>query len=301
MRWLRGLGLAIAAGAACFSMFVASASAAEFASSKVGALTATGGTQVFKTPRGTVECKALSGSGTVLETSAVEQLVNISYGKCDLFDEEVTVSPVEYVFSANGTVTIREPIEIKAAAGLCTIKIPAQTVGTVAYGNVSGKIEYTVDLTGVESYGEGTLAECKYAAESNGTYTGKVVVALEGGAMEFAAAAAAAVEFEMVNKEGAFKNPATVGEERTIEVLNVSKFAGTPASMSEGEKQAGAPVEGFFTVTGLAKCRKMLYAAEGSCTFTVKVAKVTKPEEASVKWEALVKENNGKGKVSLNV
>ena len=112
----------------------------------------------------------------------------------------------------------------------------------------------------------------------------------------------AIAEFEMKNPGGPFPAKPTVGEERTIEIVNVGKEKGTPAGIPEAETQNGVAVSGFFTVTGRAACATAVYAKEGgSCMFQVKIAKVTEPGEATVKWKATVTVGTGTNSQELNV
>lgn len=109
-------------------------------------------------------------------------------------------------------------------------------------------------------------------------------------------------EFEMKNPGGPFPANPMVGEERTIEIVNEGAAAGTPAGIPESETQAGTPVNGFFTVTGRAACATAVYAKKGgTCSFNVKIAKVTAAGEAVVKWKAIVTVGKGTNSQTLIV
>jgi hypothetical protein len=110
-------------------------------------------------------------------------------------------------------------------------------------------------------------------------------------------------EFEMKNPGGPFPSKPMVGEERTIEIVNFGKAEGTPGGIFVAEVQKGVAVGGWFTLSGKDLCDKMLYAEEGgSCTFDVKIAKVTTLSEATVAWSATVAPGpRGKNSLKLNV
>jgi hypothetical protein len=113
--------------------------------------------------------------------------------------------------------------------------------------------------------------------------------------------AAAIAEFEMKNPGGPFPASPAVGEERTIEIVNAGGAAGTPAGIPESETQGGIAVGGFFIVTGRAACATAAYAVGGTCSFNVKIAKVTAVGEAIVQWKATVTIGKGTNSQTLNV
>ncbi|HEY1690255.1 MAG TPA: hypothetical protein VGF95_15475 [Solirubrobacteraceae bacterium] len=157
---------------------VASASASEFVFSKTGTL-AGHGWQEFTTAMGAYECSesTISGKVTTLKSSTLK--ATVQYGGCDAFGLPMEFTPAEYEFSTAGTVKLLKPVIVEVGFGSCTVKFPAQTLGSIAYNNKSGgKLEIEPSITGIESSASGT---CGYKTEKSGVETGYWLVELTGG------------------------------------------------------------------------------------------------------------------------
>ncbi|HEV7942207.1 MAG TPA: hypothetical protein VGP17_05335 [Solirubrobacteraceae bacterium] len=165
----------------------ASASAAAFLSSGTGTLSGTQlESQVFKTGAGTVTCTKLKGTGSVTETMTESQNASIQYEECTAFGIiEAKVTLAEYLFMANGEVTIQKTITITAPG--CEIIVPgSKTVSSVSYKNKNSQIEIVPAVTNIESEGKGAF--CTYAKETKGTYSGTSLATLGGGTISWSSA-----------------------------------------------------------------------------------------------------------------
>ncbi|HEV7942211.1 MAG TPA: hypothetical protein VGP17_05355 [Solirubrobacteraceae bacterium] len=164
----------------------ASASAAAFLSSTTGSLSATAlETQVFKTLAGSVECTKLTGTGSVTETMTETQTASITYENCTAFGiTNASVSLAEYLFMANGEVTILKTITITAIG--CEIIVPSQTVSSVSYKNKSGQLEIVPSVTNIEVEGKNTF--CTFPKGRDGTYKGASLATLGGGTISWSSA-----------------------------------------------------------------------------------------------------------------
>jgi hypothetical protein len=162
----------------------ASASAAEFTASATGSITAKAlENQVFTTNGGTVTCTGLSASGTIESTAATGQHVTVNYSGCTAFGfATVDISAATYTFTADTTVHIYNPITITPTffgSSMCTVTVPAQTVGPVHYSNAgSNNIRINPTVTGIKYTSTG--GSCGSSGE-NGTYTGDSEASRVGG------------------------------------------------------------------------------------------------------------------------
>jgi hypothetical protein len=171
MKRIKLVGILLVVMSAIGIMITSSASARVFLFIGTGTLLGKAlATQKFVTHAGTVECTALTLTGTVPSLKTLKQKVTVSYTGCKAFGLAATVSPAEYEFNADGTVAVLKAITIKATA--CLVTVPSgQTVGVIKYLNKPvGHVEIEPEVTGITSSGVG--AACEYAVESNGTYTG---------------------------------------------------------------------------------------------------------------------------------
>lgn len=185
MRGTRYVGTAFVVVAMVLGSTSADASAHTFKASQKGELKVKQmQEQLFTTAAGTIECEELTGKGTVNVLETEVQTATIEYKECYAFGIEAIVSPVEYEFNANGTVSILKAVTIKASA-FCTIKIPAQSkLSSVRYINLTGgKLELEPDVLGITSTGSGS--GCGYGTESDGSYAGRSEVELVGGTLEW--------------------------------------------------------------------------------------------------------------------
>ncbi len=163
----------------------ASASAHLFHASNTGKLLGLStNNQIFtafagaKTP---VTCTHAATTGTVTALLALHQLVTVTYSKCEAFLSPTTISPAEYLLSADGLAAIVNTIEIKVGGfGNCTIKVLPQDLGTVKYetdpSNSAALLELSA-VTGIKSDGSG--GECG-TNNTGGTYTGNNLIRLDG-------------------------------------------------------------------------------------------------------------------------
>lgn len=182
MRGIKKLGLALVAVCAFSAIAVSSASASRFLAHPPGELEGKAlGNQVFSTAAGNVICeglKLLSSSAASLESETQE--VTVDYSTCKAFGKAATVTPVLYLFNANGWVDLLGTVKVKAT--LCTVTVfPATSLKTVKYKNFGQSISVEGEVAGITS--EGTETACKYAKESKGTYTGVADVSLVSGGL----------------------------------------------------------------------------------------------------------------------
>ncbi|MHB1809408.1 MAG: hypothetical protein ACYCU0_08930 [Solirubrobacteraceae bacterium] len=185
MRGLRNVGVALAVIAALGSATAAAASAHSFKASKTGELKAKQTEwQIFQTSGGTIECETLNGTGTVSSLTSETQKATVEFGYCAAFSIPATISPVEFEFNANGTVSILKKVTI-TASGYCKITIPAQSgLSSVKYIDLSGgKIELEPTVKGITSTGSGVA--CEYGTEHQGDYGGNSIAELVGGTLEW--------------------------------------------------------------------------------------------------------------------
>jgi subtilisin family serine protease len=145
--------------------------------------------QVFTTEVGEVECYAVSASATGPHSASEVALGGLSYGECEAIGQEAGVkfNGCSYVAHAglydgegrsSGAVDLQCPtgkqVEIDAA-GLCTIKVPAQSGLQGLYFEPGGgspqELRAVADLTGIQYSYEGL---CGKGSSKTGTYKGKV-------------------------------------------------------------------------------------------------------------------------------
>lgn len=185
VRGIKQAGVMLAAIAVLGSATPAVASAHSFKASKTGELKATQASgQVFVTSAGSIECETLKGTGTVSALTTETQKATVEFGGCFAFGYPTTITPVEFEFNANGTVSILKAVTVKASAN-CKIAIPAQSkLSSVKYINLTGgKLEIEALVNGITSTGSGTA--CNYGTESKGSYDGLADVELVGGTLEW--------------------------------------------------------------------------------------------------------------------
>lgn len=181
MRGTRNVGVVLAVVVALGSATTAAASAHSFKASKTGELKATQlSSQLFVTNGGAIECETLKGTGNVTSLISETQVATVEFGSCNAFSIPTTMSPIEFEFNANGTVSILKEVTIKASS-YCKVTIPAQTdLSTVTYRNLAGgKLELEPSVRGITSTGSGPA--CNYGTESKGEYEGMAEVELVGG------------------------------------------------------------------------------------------------------------------------
>ncbi|MFZ2051658.1 MAG: hypothetical protein WB698_10705 [Solirubrobacteraceae bacterium] len=120
-----------------------------------------------------IECTAAKLEGTVASEKQVTQEVIVHYEECTAHDSGLsaaaTVSAARYELSAEGTVTLQAPIEIKTLFGAQTISV--QSLGGISYSNRPSEgglppgILLTSKVTGINSTGV-------FGTSATGTYIG---------------------------------------------------------------------------------------------------------------------------------
>jgi hypothetical protein len=169
--------------------YAANASAHEFVASKVGAFAGKElSSQRFSTGAGAYECskETISGTTTALRSSTLK--VSVQYKGCSYFGSSLEVSPARYELNANGTVKLLEQMTMIGSYGLFEFFFPAQgPLSTVTYadkaleGSRNG-IELTSAIAKIESGGEGVFG---YEMEKGGSLTGKSLLEMSGGSIEW--------------------------------------------------------------------------------------------------------------------
>jgi hypothetical protein len=177
------LGLALVVALVFGVAMTASASATSFLSSAKEKLLSTNvADQVFVTEAGTTECtKAPITAGESSGTETTEQKATIKYESCTAFKiAEVTISPAEYAFQADGEVEILKLISIKVTG--CEVSVPAQTVSKVDYATKGSNILLEPLVTGILYTASGSLC-AKTGEFKNGTYKGHAEVMTASGSL----------------------------------------------------------------------------------------------------------------------
>ena len=183
MRRMTVSGMVIIAASVVATVTAATAVAApEFLSSVAGgALTGKATeTQVFTTNFGSMECAALTASGTTPTPRSSELHVTQTYGKCKAFGLTAIVTKALYLFLANGNIHVTKSYTITTTGCILTIK--AQTIRTVKYSNSGTEIVLTPELSGIAYEGTGTA--CSGSAK-NGTLVGKSQIGVIGGTISW--------------------------------------------------------------------------------------------------------------------
>jgi len=183
MRTIKAMGAAIMSVLAIGAL-AASASAAEFHSTKEGALEARAlNSQVFVTKAGTVSCNTLTAKGTALAGSGTTLLLSIQLSKCNFLGFiSGSITPLLYLLMSSGLKDLTAPVTITTLG--CTITIPAQSgLGETEYINNEGALIIDNKLTGITSYGEGST--CEYAEESSGTVNGRLELEAAGSELSY--------------------------------------------------------------------------------------------------------------------
>jgi len=210
MRLLFSIVAAFAAVLCMGLVGIASASAAEFEGSPVGAkLEAEAlATQVFEAggKEGLkVKCSLLKViKGEVEKTKALTQDALIEYAMCEETAGNLEVNNIqaEYEFSADGTASVLKPVLIETkVAGECMITVPTQNaLGSIAYTNLERNghkgVEIIPSVTKIKSEGAGNKQKpCNYTLKESeeahtnegGKYKGESFVWAVGGEVKWTA------------------------------------------------------------------------------------------------------------------
>jgi hypothetical protein len=180
------LGLSLIAALVFSVAMTTSASAQSFLSSAKEKLLSTNvAKQVFVTEAGTTECtKAPITSGNSSGMETTEQTATVKYEGCTAFGfAEVTISPVEYTFRANGEVLIDK---ISFVTTGCEVSVPAQTVSKVDFATKGSNILLEPLVTGILYTATGSFC-AKTGEFKNGTYKGHSEVMIATGSLSFMA------------------------------------------------------------------------------------------------------------------
>ena len=191
MRQVKMSGVVLVAMLAAGLISATVVSAHEFEASKAPGLLLgkAEGLRIFTTPDGTLTCEAAVAHGVINEIRILTKLMTVSYSSCTTSLGTVA-EPInaQYIFSAdNGAVSIEAPIkiEISAAGVKCHILVPAQnSLKTITYSNLSGKILVATNLEKVESSASGAACP-NYTSNKTGKTTGTAIVELVGGQIQW--------------------------------------------------------------------------------------------------------------------
>jgi hypothetical protein len=140
--------------------------------------------QKFATKAGTVECATLEiekVAASEAELNPEWQLAVVKYSKCTAFGLLAVENFTAMLdFNITGFFRIENEFLIKTTG--CTVHVAGfpenQKLKTLEYVNKAGTVEIVANVTKIMSFGEG--ANCTYALEEAGTYTGKSLVELPG-------------------------------------------------------------------------------------------------------------------------
>lgn len=186
MRTLKIIGVAVLAACALSVVVVAPASASVFLASAAGALILDNqlNTHKFSTDGGVIECTKVKSHGITLALSAKSQVETVLYSGCKAFGSGVTITPAEYQFNADNTVSVLNTIVVTSVTGNCTVKVePNQRLKTVLYlpdPNNSSALNIKVEVTGILYLNSGGICGPPGLLH-NGTYSGESLAFLDGG------------------------------------------------------------------------------------------------------------------------
>jgi hypothetical protein len=188
MRTLKIIGVAVLAACALSVAVVAQASASTFLASAVGALILDNqiNTHLFKTDGGVVECLKGTSHGKTTALSALTQVETVNYASCKAFGSGVTISPAQYEFSADNTVSVLNTITVTSVSGACTVQVSPfnnQNLGKVLYladPSNSKALNIKAEVSGISYLSSGGI--CGPTGElKDGTYNGESLAFLDGG------------------------------------------------------------------------------------------------------------------------
>lgn len=179
MRKIIITGLFAAVLAACAAS-AAPAMAHEFvASQSKGSIQDKGGKQVFKTGLLTVECEAETSTGVVQAKHSQTSREEVEYSGCKALSLPATVTQAKYIFSAEGTVEITDPVVVTIPKEGCEINVPGgQKLSKVTYTNnqQNGTMEIKAEVSAIKATLSGTGAVCPKGASETSKYEGTSTV-----------------------------------------------------------------------------------------------------------------------------
>ena len=166
---------------------VAQASAHEFNASVEGTLEGKASSvQEFLFSSGGTKslCKTAAISGKVVKGSQKTVKETVKYGECNYFGFSMKVTPAEYEFSAEGTVSVLKKVTFEMPLLGCAVTLePGTGLNSVSYKNLSaGKLESKLVLTGLKFTGSG--GSCG-TGPSTGSAVGNLESTLPSGTIEW--------------------------------------------------------------------------------------------------------------------
>jgi hypothetical protein len=184
-------GLAILAVLALGVVAVASASAHEFISKPVkGKIEGVQkGNHVFNLNAGKITCTKLTATGEVMAEISKVTKENIKYSGCLAFGFDAKVSEVKFEFNAEGTVRLENTVTIEVPSAGCHVTLaPAgnEKLSTITYANKGTKeLEVTAAAKNIHYEASGGPCGAEEAKETDGEYSGKSVVKVKEGSIQF--------------------------------------------------------------------------------------------------------------------
>jgi hypothetical protein len=181
---LLGVALLVAFSVVAVDAISVSASGSEFAANKTGKIKSKQmNVQMFKTSAGTIECKEVSGSSETTELKSVTHKEVLTFNNCTGFGGNVTISVADVELNANESAKLEKRVTIKPEGAGCEVRIEPQSFVGISFSNAAGG-KITVELNMSAIHSKGTGGECG-GENTEGSYSGKVVSELEGGAIEW--------------------------------------------------------------------------------------------------------------------
>jgi hypothetical protein len=160
-----------------------SASGHEFIVSKTGKTKSKGtDTQVFKTGAGTIECSTVTGTGEMKEATSVTHKEVLTYSGCIGFGMSIKVTAAHFEFNANGSAKLEKTVYVSSESAGCEVLIEPQTLESLSFSNLSGKVTASATVTKIHS--KGTGGACG-GENTEGSYTGDIQGEVEGGTVEW--------------------------------------------------------------------------------------------------------------------
>jgi hypothetical protein len=159
-----------------------SASGHEFGASTTGKTVSHGTSmQRFKTSAGTIECETVTGSGTISSGKAETHKEVLDFGECTGFGKNISVSAADFEYNANGPAKLEKEVKVTSPTLGCELIIEAQTVNSLSYEAVSGKLISKASIGKVKAKGTGGVC----GSNQEASYTGTIEAELEGGTLEW--------------------------------------------------------------------------------------------------------------------
>ncbi len=130
---------------------------------------------------GTIECSVQKLTAGEAALSAKTTAFTVQYSGCKAFGLAATLSPAQYEFNAEGSVSLVRTMTLKATG--CLMTWPSsknQHLSSMKYTQMGNAVAMTWFVTSMTSFGTG--ATCEYAEESKGTVEDVWWLALASGA-----------------------------------------------------------------------------------------------------------------------